>query len=1078
VVKTIVKRDGRREDFNPDKINRWGIWSAKSLGNYVDWPSVVLQAVASLPEECTSEQLQEQLIRVCLDNNSWSYNRMAGRLYAALTYKQLYGNIIPTVKDLHNNLQKIGFMVNLDYSDDEYEQIEKIINHGQDFKSSYYELQHIRKKYALQNRVTGDEYESQQFVYMRMAMALAEKEPRETRLVDVKNWYEHFSQKRINAPTPNYVNLGTPLRGYASCMTYTTQDSAQSLAVGDHIAYIMTCMSAGVGSHINTRSMGDPVRKGLISHQGKLPYYRALDGAVHANLQSGRGGAVTVHYHAFDPEVEVIAQLKNPMSTEDKKIRGLDYSFGSNKFFAKKAAKNEDVFAFNSFNAPDLWDAFYSDDLELFEKLYLKYEKDKSFKKVWVNARDLLVTVLNEAYETGRAYLHFPDEMNKHTPFKDTIYSSNLCVSPETQILTDIGYVPIAEMENESVNVWNGSEWSEVTIRKTGEGQKLLHVSTTSGYELDCTPYHKFYVFNGYGKEYVEKRAFELKPGDKLCKFDLPVIEGSLTFDVPYVNGFFSGDGCTYRNTNIVYLYGEKRKLLPEINKATVTHHSVHEQQDREILYVSGLRPKFFVPTEAFTINTRLEWLAGWLDADGSVYRNGTNEALVGSSVEREFLKQIQLMLQTLGVSAKVTKMSDAGLKPLPKNDGSGEKGFYPCQDSYRLLISSYDSYRLLQLGLGDYLKRLNIQKRLPQRDAKQFVQIESVIDEGRIDDTYCFTEPKRHMGMFNGILTGQCQEIALPTSGYPNMPSLYSKEDHGEGEIGLCSLAGLCVDHIKDDLEYEDAMYYALKMIDKCIDLADYALPHLELTAKSRRSAGVGIIGLAHYMASKHLSYSTQEGRDEIHRVAERHMYYAIKASLRLAKEYGIAPWMYKTKWPDGWLPLDTYNKNVDNIVGVQLQYDWETLRKEIVENGGIRNSVLVAHMPSESSSMASGTTNGVYPVRSLTLIKGDANKVTYWAAPEGEKLSKWYDIAWDVKPLDLIQCYSIIQKWTDQGISADLYDDVSSKKVSASDMLKDYFAMVKYGLKSRYYMNTLTTKGVDLNDPSDEEYCESCTL
>src|SRR5690606_41437628 len=112
-----------------------------------------------------------------------------------------------------------------------------------------------------------------------------------------------------------------------------------------------------------------------------------------------------------------------------------------------------------------------------------------------------------------------------------------------------------------------------------------------------------------YCKEYVEKRAFELKPGDKLCKFDLPVIEGSLTFDVPYVNGFFSGDGCTYRNTNIVYLYGEKRKLLPEINKATVTHHSVHEQQDREILYVSGLRPKFFVPTEAFTINTRLEWL-------------------------------------------------------------------------------------------------------------------------------------------------------------------------------------------------------------------------------------------------------------------------------------------------------------------------------------------------------------------------------------------------------------------------------------------------------------------------------------
>lgn len=753
MIKTVVKRDGRVEEFNPDKINRWGIWSAKTLGNYVDWPSVVLQTVASLPEECTSESLQEQLIKTCLDNNSWSYNRMAGRLYAALTYKQLYGNEIPTVKELHNRLQQIGFMSTLDYSEEEYDGIEKIINHKQDFKASYYELQHIRKKYSLQNRVTGEEYESQQFVYMRMAMALAEKEPREKRLVDVKNWYEHFSQKRINAPTPNYVNLGTPLRGYASCMVYTTEDTAKSLAVGDHIAYIMTCMSAGVGSHINTRSIGEPVRSGLIAHQGRLPYYRALDGAVHANLQSGRGGAVTVHYQAFDPEAEVISQLKNPMSTEDKRIRGLDYSFGSNKLFARKAAKNEDVFAFNSFNAPDLWDAFYSGDSDLFEKVYSKYENDKSFTKKWINARDLLVTVLNEAYETGRAYLHFPEEMNRHTPFKDTIYSSNLC------------------------------------------------------------------------------------------------------------------------------------------------------------------------------------------------------------------------------------------------------------------------------------------------------------------------------------------QEIALPTKGYPDMPSLYSEEDHGKAEIGLCSLAAICVDHIKDDDEYADAMYYALKMIDKCIDLADYALPHLEVTAKARRSAGVGIVGLAHYMAQKHLTYSSQEGKEEIHRVAEKHIYFAIRASLRLSKELGVAKWMHKTKWPEGWLPLDTYNRNVDSVVDIALQYDWESLRSEIIQNGGIRNSVLVAYMPSESSSIASGTTNSVYPVRSLTLIKGDANKVTYWAAPDGEKLSKWYDIAWNVSPIDLIHCYAIIQKWTDQGISADLYDDVSSKKISASEMMKDYFAMIKYGLKSRYYMNTLTTKGMSLDGDAldiqaEEEYCESCTL
>ena len=337
--------------------------------------------------------------------------------------------------------------------------------------------------------------------------------------------------------------------------------------------------------------------------------------------------------------------------------------------------------------------------------------------------------------------------------------------------------------------------------------------------------------------------------------------------------------------------------------------------------------------------------------------------------------------------------------------------------------------------------------------------------------------EMNRHTPFKDTIYSSNlCQEVSLPTKGYPDMSYLYSTEDHGKGEIGLCSLSGICVDHVKDDEEYEDVMYYALKMIDKCIDLSEYALPHLGVTAKARRSAGVGIIGLAHYLAKNKLSYTTQEGKDEIHKVAEKHMYFAIKASLRLGKELGNAPWINKTKWPDGWLPIDTYNKNVDNVTKVGLQYDWESLRKEVVENGGIRNSVLVAHMPSESSSIASGTTNGLYPVRSLVLIKGDANKVTYWAAPEGEKLAKYYDIAWGVPPVDLIQCYGIIQKFTDQGISADLYDDVSSKKIRASELIKDYLLMVKYGLKSRYYMNTLTTKGMALGAEDDD--CESCTL
>ncbi len=1087
MIKVVTKRDGRKEEFSPSKLNQWGEWAAKTLGGYVDWPSIVLQTVSTLPEECTSTVLQERLIKTCLDMDSWSYNRMAGRLYAALINKSVFGKNIPTVKELHHTLAAKGFMTVLDYSDEEYAEVEKIINHKLDYKATHFELHQTRSKYALKNRVTGEEFETQQFTYMRMAMALAESQPQGRRMEDLSKWYEHLSQKRLNAPTPNYVNLGTSLRGYASCCLFTTNDTAKSIETGVHIAYTMTTMSAGIGAHFNIRSIGEAVRGGVIEHQGKLPYYRYLVSAVHSSLQNGRGGACTMHYTAYDPEVVVISQLKNPMSTEDKKIRGMDYSFGSNKFFARKVAKGEDVFLFNGTSAPDLHAALYSSDPDLFGEIYAKYERDKKFEKKYVSARDIAITVLNEGYETGRAYLHFPDEMNKHTPFKETIYSSNLCVAPETLVLTKSGYVPIVDLKDSLVDVWNGTEWSNVLVKKTGENQKLLRVVTNNGYEIECTPYHKFYVFNGYGKPYVEKRATELQVGDKLCKFDLPTIVGGNALENAYLNGFYSGDGCEYKGKSIIYLYGEKRSLSTLILGHEVTYHIVQEEQDREVFHVGGLRSKFFVPSSNFTVDARLEWLAGWLDADGCIYRNGDNEAITGSSVELGFLKSVQLMLQTLGVSSKVNKVSSEGYKMLPKNDRTGENGEFWCRDAYRLLISSCDSHKLLEMGLGKYLKRLKVVKRMPQRDAKQFVKIDSVLDEGRLDDTYCLNEPKKHMVMFNGILTGQCQEISIPTQGYDSMSDLYSIEDHGKGEIGLCSLAGVCVDNIESDEQYAEVMYYALLMIDKCIHMSEYILPHLGVTAKARLSAGVGIIGLAHLMAKNKVTYSSQEGKNFIHELSESHMYHAVQASLRLGKELGVAPWMHKTKWPEGWMPIDTYNKNVDAVVTVQNKRDWDKLRREVIDAGGIRNSVLVAHMPSESSSKASGTTNGVYPVRDITLLKGDNTTMTYWAAPNGEKLNKWYERSWDIETKDLIDVYAILQKFTDQAISADLYrkligDDV----VTTSEMLTDYLYMVKMGMKTRYYVNSKTSDGTSLGDDGsifntvadDETECESCTL
>ena len=811
MLETIIKRDGRLEPFTPSKLNQWGEWAAASLGDAVDWPSAVLETVSALSSTANSRDLQLQLIRTCLDFDTWSYNRMAGRLYATLIRKDLYRNDRPSVLALHRKLQQLGYMEHLDYSDAEYAQIESVIDHERDFDYAHYQLHTHLTKYAIADRVNGVYFESPQFIYMRMAMALAADQPQARRMHDVERFYEHLSKNRINAPTPNHVNLGTPLRGYASCCLYTVADNARSIAVGNHIANTMTYMSAGIGAHLQTRSINDPVRGGAIRHQGKLPYYRALSAEVKSNLQNGRGGACTTYFPIFDPEVDTLLRLKNPMSTEDKKIRGMDYSWGGNRFFARKVARNEDIFLFNCYTAPDLHDALYSGDEAHFESVYLRYEQDESFKKTFVSARELLITASNEWNETGRVYEHNIAEMNRHTPFKDTIFSSNLC--------------------------------AEIA--------------------LPTAPY-----------------------------------------------------------SHVTELYAEDDNSVVEV----------------ELI-------------------------------------NGTRRTLKGSE---------QAHTQRGAV--------------------------WPDE-----------------LVAGD------------------------VIDGTPIDHIVRRSAP----------------------------------------EVATCNLAGIVVSNIESEDQYEEVAYYALLMIDKCIHLAHYELPQVGVTSRKRLNAGVGILGLAHLMARNAQRYTTTEGKQFIHAVAERHYYHLLRASLRLGKELGNAPWMHKTRWPQGWLPLDTYNRNIDKIADFQTHYDWEALRGEIVANGGIRNSVLVAHMPTETSANASGTTNGLYPVRELSLIKTDNHRVNYWAAPDGDSLGEHYQSAWDIPASDMTELYAIVQKWTDQGISADFYRRVIGDDcIESAELIESYLYRVRLGLKSKYYMNQKTSNGMqdlahvaavepgNITSAEQDTDCEACTL
>lgn len=738
MLKTLIKRDGRIQDFMAEKLNGWSQWASEKLENRVDWSQAALNAVAGLPEKATTRELMISLINELLAMESWPAYLMAGRLRASVVRKDIFGSIEPpTIAQLHAKLQGMSLMRALPYTPEQYALFEELIDHTKDYNYPEFAISQIIDKYSTRNYVTGEVFETPQFVYMRMAMTLCEFEPEEIRTARVCEMYLEFADKKLSAPTPNYLFLGTPHKGYASCCIYTSADDSDSLAVGDHIAYKMTVNSAGIGNYISTRAPGAPIAGGRVEHIGKYRYYRAAAAAILANKQAARAGAGTFSFSGFDPEAITTIQYRNPLQVEGKQIRDVHFNMMSNKFFIAKAAKNEPIFSFNEHTAKDLHDAFFSENIQEFVRLYRQYEADPTFVKSYHSARELIAHSYSEAFDTGTAYLTFIDECNRHTPY-----------------------------------------------------------IVTKDSRINC----------------------------------------------------------------------------------------------------------------------------------------------------------------------------------------------------------------------------LNL-----------------------------------------------CVETAQVTSPYYSMMDLYSTEDHGRGEVSMCNLAAVPVDNIVTEADAERAAYNALKMIDYTILHGSYPFPHLEFTAKQRMNAGVGIMGLATHMARKGLKWSTIEGKQEIHRVYERHMYWLIKASIRISKERGLAPWIHKTKWPQGWTPMKSYNRNVDSIAPFTNVYDWDALSQEIIENGGIGHSILCNMMPGESSSKALGSTNSVYPIISLTITKKDGeNNISRWAAVDGDLLGDAYDRAYDITGKDHIEAYAIGQKWCDGAISADEFRSfsVGEEQVPFDEYFGNLSLMVKMGMKSRYYMKTRRPK------------------
>jgi len=338
--------------------------------------------------------------------------------------------------------------------------------------------------------------------------------------------------------------------------------------------------------------------------------------------------------------------------------------------------------------------------------------------------------------------------------------------------------------------------------------------------------------------------------------------------------------------------------------------------------------------------------------------------------------------------------------------------------------------------------------------------------------------------------MSNLCQEITLPTVPIQHID--------GEGEIALCILSAINVGKITylDDLE--SLCDLSVRSLDELIEHQQYPVKAAEVSTKARRSLGIGYIGLAHYLAKLKVSYEDKQAWKEVDELTEYFQYYLLKASNELAKEKGKCDYFDRTKYSDGILPIDTYKKEVDEIVNRKLSMPWEKLRKDIKEFG-LRHSTLSAQMPSESSSVVSNATNGIEPPRDYLSIKKSKKGPLKQVVPQYSTLKNNYTLLWDMKSMEgYINIVSVIQKYFDQAISGNWSynpEHFEDGQVPISVMAQDLLSTYKYGWKTSYYQNTYDSKkdidepahpvGFNDNIPEDkpqdkleEENCESCTI
>jgi ribonucleoside-diphosphate reductase alpha chain len=442
---TVVKRSGVKE---PLQIDKWQAQVAKVCQGIADVSQSMIEIKAQLHfyDGITTEEIDGITLRAIVDLidveanpdvGHTNYQYVAGKQRLSMLRKDVYGSYQPphlyeiVKKNVATGLYTPELLEW--YTEDEWNRMNDLIDHAKDEEYSYAAIEQLIEKYLVRNRATKEIYETPQVRYMVAAATVFHKEePQSARMRYIREYYNCASDGLFTLATPVLAGLGTPTKQFSSCVLIRSDDDLDSIFASGEMMAKYAAKRAGIGLEVGRlRPLGAPIRGGEVMHTGMIPFLKKWFGDLRSCSQGGiRNASATVFYPIWHYQFDDLIVLKNNQGTEETRVRHMDYGVVLNAMFWRRFKNKENITFFDPNEVPDLYEAFYK-DTELFEELYVKYEKKRDLRKKVMAAEEVFKSgILKERTDTGRIYLVFIDNVMNQGPFDPeyhAIYQSNLC---------------------------------------------------------------------------------------------------------------------------------------------------------------------------------------------------------------------------------------------------------------------------------------------------------------------------------------------------------------------------------------------------------------------------------------------------------------------------------------------------------------------------------------------------------------------------------------------------------------------------------------------------------------------------